>query len=36
VQGTEDDIPDAELEHHIVQWPKLLPKRARMKPAPKS
>jgi uncharacterized cysteine cluster protein YcgN (CxxCxxCC family) len=36
VQGTEDDIPDAELEHHIVQWPKMLPKRARVKPTPKA
>ena len=34
VQATEDDIPDAELEHHIVQWPKMLPKRARVKPKP--
>src|SRR6476661_6620336 len=29
VEGTEDDIPDADLEHHIVRWPVLLPKRAR-------
>ena len=35
VQGTEDEIADADLELHIVQWPKLLPKRARSKPSPK-
>ncbi|MGX9428652.1 MULTISPECIES: YcgN family cysteine cluster protein [Bradyrhizobium] len=36
VQGTEDEIPDAELEDHIVRWPALLPKRARLKNRPKS
>src|SRR3978361_184731 len=36
VQGPENEIPDAELEDHIVQWPALLPKRARLKKRPKS
>ena len=31
VYGTEDDVPDSELEDHIVRWPALLPKRARLK-----
>ena len=31
VYGSEDDVPDAELEDHIVQWPASLPKRARLK-----
>jgi uncharacterized protein len=31
VQGTEDDIPDEELEDHIVQWPVQLPRGARFK-----
>ena len=35
VQGTEDEIADADLEDHIVQWPALLPKRARLKKRPK-
>jgi uncharacterized cysteine cluster protein YcgN (CxxCxxCC family) len=35
VQGTENEIPDADLEDHIVQWPALLPKRARLKKRPK-
>src|SRR5438046_530508 len=34
VQGTENEIPDADLEDHIVQWPALLPKRARGKKRP--
>src|SRR5438552_12296128 len=36
VQGTESEIADADLEDHIVQWPALLPKRARLKRRPKS
>jgi uncharacterized cysteine cluster protein YcgN (CxxCxxCC family) len=36
VQGTENEIADADLEDHIVQWPALLPKRARLKKRPKS
>ena len=36
VQGTEDQIPDEDLEDHIVQWPALLPKRARLKRRPKT
>jgi uncharacterized cysteine cluster protein YcgN (CxxCxxCC family) len=35
VQGSEDEIADADLEDHIVQWPGLLPKRARLKKRPK-
>src|ERR1700732_1273298 len=35
VQGTEDEIADVDLEDHIVQWPGLLPKRARLKKPPK-
>jgi uncharacterized cysteine cluster protein YcgN (CxxCxxCC family) len=35
VEGTEQQIPDEELEHHIVQWPGQLPKRARLKRRPK-
>jgi uncharacterized cysteine cluster protein YcgN (CxxCxxCC family) len=34
VQGTEAEIADADLEDHIVQWPALLPKRARLKKRP--
>jgi len=34
VQGTENEIADADLEDHIVQWPSLLPKRARGKKRP--
>ena len=34
VQGTEDEIPDADLEDHIVRWPEQLPKRARLKKRP--
>lgn len=34
VRGTEDEIPDSELEDHIVQWPVLLPKRARLRKPP--
>jgi uncharacterized protein len=36
VQGTENEIADADLEDHIVQWPALLPKRARLKKRPQS
>jgi uncharacterized cysteine cluster protein YcgN (CxxCxxCC family) len=36
VVGTEDEIPDAELEDHIVEWPKLLPRQARLKRRPKA
>ena len=36
VQGTEDEIPDEDLEDHIVQWPALLPKRARLKKRPQA
>ena len=36
VQGTEDEIADEDLEDHIVQWPALLPKRARLKKRPKA
>ncbi len=36
VQGTEDEVADADLEDHIVQWPTLLPKRARLKKPPRS
>ena len=36
VQGTENEIADADLEDHIVQWPGLLPKRARLKTRPQS
>ena len=35
VQATEDDIAAADLEDHIVNWPALLPKRARLKTRPK-
>ena len=34
VQGTENEIADEDLEDHIVQWPALLPKRARLKKRP--
>ena len=33
VKASEDDVPDAELEDRIVQWPLRLPKRARKAPA---
>ncbi|HEV7634873.1 MAG TPA: YcgN family cysteine cluster protein [Bradyrhizobium sp.] len=36
VEGTENEIADADLEDHIVQWPGLLPKRARLKKRPGS
>ena len=36
VVGTEDEIAEADLEDHIVQWPGLLPKRARLKKPPKT
>jgi uncharacterized cysteine cluster protein YcgN (CxxCxxCC family) len=36
VRGTENEIPDADLEDHIVQWPSLLPKRARGRKRPQS
>ncbi|KRQ06207.1 YcgN family cysteine cluster protein [Bradyrhizobium manausense] len=35
VAGTEDEIPDTELEHYLVQWPGQVPKRARLKRRPK-
>ena len=35
VEGSEEEIPDADLEDHIVQWPVQLPKRARLKRRPK-
>ena len=33
---TQDEIADEDLEDHIVQWPALLPKRARLKKRPKA
>ena len=36
VQGTENEIADADLEDHIVQWPERLPKRARLKKRPRT
>src|SRR6266404_3862604 len=36
VRGTENEIADADLEDHIVQWPSHLPKRARLKKPPQS
>ncbi|UGY13076.1 YcgN family cysteine cluster protein [Bradyrhizobium septentrionale] len=36
VQGTEIDVNDADLEDHIVRWPGLLPKQARLKKRPKA
>ncbi|MGN6410173.1 MAG: YcgN family cysteine cluster protein [Nitrobacter sp.] len=36
VRGTENEIPDSELEDHIVQWPVRLSKRARLKNRPRS
>ena len=36
VQGTENEIADEDLEDHIVRWPTLLPKRARLKGRPKT
>jgi hypothetical protein len=35
VWGSEDDVEDADLEDHIVRWPGLLPKRAKLKTRPK-
>jgi len=35
VHGTEEEIPAEQLEDHIVQWPALLPKRARLKRPPR-
>ena len=35
VRGTENEIPDEDLEDHIVQWPVQLPKRARIKKPPR-
>ena len=35
VEGTEDTVPDDQLENHIVAWPVLLPKRAKLKRRPK-
>src|SRR4051812_29697059 len=34
VKATEDEVPDAELEDHIVSWPLRLPKGARGKRRP--
>jgi hypothetical protein len=34
VEGVEGEVSDAELEDHIVSWPALLPKRARLKKRP--
>ncbi|UZE47641.1 YcgN family cysteine cluster protein [Rhodopseudomonas sp. P2A-2r] len=34
VVGTEDTIPDAELQDHIVSWPALLPRLAKLKKRP--
>ncbi len=31
---SEDEVDDADLESHIVQWPGVLPKRARLKKRP--
>ena len=36
VRGTENEIPDEDLEDHIVQWPAQLPKRARTRKPPRS
>lgn len=35
VGASEDEVPDAELERRIVDWPKLLPKAARAKTRPR-
>jgi uncharacterized cysteine cluster protein YcgN (CxxCxxCC family) len=35
VGGTEEQVPDDELENYLVQWPGQLPKRARLKRRPK-
>ena len=35
VQGIEGEISADEFQDHIVQWPKLLPKRAQLKRPPK-
>ena len=34
--GTEDEVSIDELQEHIVQWPKLLPKRAKLKRPPRA
>ena len=36
LSGTENEISDDQLEDHIVRWPMLLPKRARLKNPPKA
>jgi len=36
VRGSENEIAETDLEHHIVQWPALLPKRARSRKRPAS
>jgi len=36
VQGSESEIADEDLENHIVKWPKMLPKRARLRKRPAS
>jgi hypothetical protein len=35
VEGTETEISADELQDHIVQWPGLLPKRAKLKRPPR-
>lgn len=35
VWGSEDEVDEADLEDHIVRWPALLPKRAKLKTRPK-
>ncbi|MCX7050737.1 MAG: hypothetical protein NTV91_02590, partial [Proteobacteria bacterium] len=34
VWGTEDECEVADLEDHIVKWPSIIPKRARLKKRP--
>ncbi len=36
VEGVEGEISADDLQDHIVQWPKLLPKRAKLKRPPKA
>jgi len=35
VGGTEEEVPDDQLENFLVQWPAQLPKKARLKRRPK-
>ncbi|MCP3381765.1 MULTISPECIES: YcgN family cysteine cluster protein [unclassified Bradyrhizobium] len=35
VSGTEEGVPDDQLENYLVQWPGQIPKRARLKRRPK-